>query len=272
MENDPHYNKTEVDLFMFMGQSNMAGRGAVTRKHPQAAPELIEGAGYEYRAVSSPDRLHRISEPFGRNENRRNGIDDGKRKTGSLVTAFVNSYYEGTSTPIVGVSASKGGSSIDQWQPGGSFLRDAVSRLHAAMDFLVSAHYTVRHRYMLWCQGESDGDLFRSAEEYQELFGKMLNEMLRCGIEKCFLIRIGQYNGSGRQDYSTIIAAQDDIARNDPNVVLVSTAFATMKSRGLMKDDFHYFQQAYNEVGHEAGINAARYVTSAALPNDRETL
>lgn len=265
MKNVPHRDKTEVDLFMFMGQSNMAGRGTVTREHPQTAPELMEGAGYEYRAVSSPGRLHKISEPFGRNENRRNGIDDGKRKTGSLVTAFANAYYAETSTPIVGISASKGGSSIDQWQPGGAFLQDAISRLQDAMEFLVSAHYTVRHRYMLWCQGESDGDLSRSAEEYQMLFGKILNEMLQSGIETCFLIRIGQYNGSGRQDYGTIIAAQNEIARTDQNVILVSTAFATMKSRGLMKDDFHYFQEAYNEVGREAGINTARYVTSEAF-------
>lgn len=50
-----------VDLFMFMGQSNMAGRGIVTEEHNVAAPELTEGAGYEYRAVSSPDRLYKIS-------------------------------------------------------------------------------------------------------------------------------------------------------------------------------------------------------------------
>ncbi|MCM1045830.1 MAG: sialate O-acetylesterase [Candidatus Gastranaerophilales bacterium] len=255
----PHH-QTEIDLFLFMGQSNMAGRGIVTQQHPQAAPALTAGAGYEYRAVSSPNRLYKISEPFGLHENRRNGIHDEARKTGSLVTAFANAYYAETSTPIVGVSASKGGSNIDQWQPNSAFLQDAISRLHSAIDYLDSARYTIRHKYMLWCQGESDGDLFRSAEYYQEHFENMLNEMLRAGIEKCFLIRIGHYNGSGSQDYGTIIAAQENIAQTNPNVILVSTAFAAMKNRGLMKDDFHYFQEAYNEVGQEAGINTARYV------------
>lgn len=113
---------------------------------------------------------------------------------------------------------------------------------------------------MLWCQGESDGDISKSAAAYRLDFEKMLNEMLKRGIEKCFLIRIGNYNGSGSQDYTEIMTAQDEIARTNQNVIMVSTSFAGMKSRGLMKDDFHYYQEAYNEVGREAGINAARHI------------
>lgn len=59
-----------IDLFLFMGQSNMAGRGIVTSEHPQGVPAVIEDAGYEYRAVSEPNRLCPITEPFGQNENR----------------------------------------------------------------------------------------------------------------------------------------------------------------------------------------------------------
>lgn len=250
-----------VDLFMFMGQSNMAGRGVVTKEHCAPAPKLTEGAGYEYRAVTSPDTLHEISEPFGRMENRIGGIDDGDMKTGSMVTAFVNAYYKGTGIPIVGVSASKGGSRIDWWQPGGELLSDALVRLHAAEMFLKSNHYLTRHKYMLWCQGESDGDIAKSARQYTEEFNSMLDAMLGAGIEKCFLVRIGHYNGMGGQDYSEIMEAQDTIAQTNEKVVLVSKAFADMKARGLMKDEFHYFQEAYNIVGQEAGENTARCVT-----------
>ena len=34
-----------VDLFMFMGQSNMAGRGITSMQWPEEAPALTEGAG-----------------------------------------------------------------------------------------------------------------------------------------------------------------------------------------------------------------------------------
>lgn len=255
-------NPMTVDLFLFMGQSNMAGRGIVTADHPQGAPELIEGAGYEYRAVSAPDRLCPICEPFGRLENRPGGIDDNDMKTGSLVTSFVNAYYEKTRVPIVGVSASKGGSRIDCWQPGTGFLKDAIARMHAASAFLSANHFLVRHSFMLWCQGESDGDISKTGTQYRREFECMLDVMLNEGIEKCFLIRIGRYNGSGSQDYGEIMAIQDAIAETNDHVVMVSRSFAEMKERGLMKDDFHYFQEAYNIIGREAGENTAHYVLS----------
>ena len=33
-----------------------------------------------------------------------------------------------------------------------------------------------------------------------------------------------------------------------------------MRAKGLMKDDFHYYQAAYNQVGTAAGAAAARFV------------
>ena len=61
---------------------------------------------------------------------------------------------------------------------------------------------------------------------------------------------------------SEIREAQDTIAQTNKNVIMVSTAFLQMKERGLMKDSFHYYQQAYNEVGTEAGINTALYTVN----------
>ena len=52
--------------------------------------------------------------------------------------------------------------------------------------------------------------------------------------------------------YGPICQAQEELC----HVHLVSTAFAGMKARGLMQDAFHYYQQAYNEVGAEAAQNA----------------
>ena len=100
------------DLFLFIGQSNMAGRGVSSPRWPEGAPELTPGAGFEYRSVSAPEQLFPIQEPFGAAENDPNGIFEPGMKTGSLVTAFVNAYYAQTHTPIIGVSASKGGSAI----------------------------------------------------------------------------------------------------------------------------------------------------------------
>ncbi len=195
-------------------------------------------------------------------------------KTGSLVTAFVNAYYEKTGVPIVGVSASKGGSSILQWQPDAAFGRDALERFRAADTFLRQQagerECSVRHRFLLWCQGETDGDHGMSADEYIAYFTKILDAFLKAGIERCFLIQVGNFNAdappapyplpSPAPDYAEIRRAQCMIAERNPAVTMVSTKFEGMLRRGLMKDAFHYFQQAYNEVGTEAGINTADFV------------
>ncbi len=249
-----------VDLILFMGQSNMAGRGVTCEQWPQSAPQAAEGAGYEYRAISAPDCLSPLEEPFGRTENDPAGIDDGVMKTGSLVTSFVNAYFQRTGTPVVGISASKGGSSILQWQPGTPFMEDVERRLDGARQYLAENHIPVRHTFLVWCQGETDGDHRMRGEEYIRSFGQFWHHMQELGVERCFLIRIGHYNGPEKISYQEIMDAQVQIPQQVDGVTMVSTEFAGMKERGLMKDAFHYYQAAYNEVGRIAGERAGELV------------
>lgn len=252
-------NDKNVDLIMFMGQSNMAGRGATNSTFPQGAPLVPIGSAFEFRAISDPTKLYDVVEPFGLHENVPGAIDDGNSKTGSLVSAFVNSYYGTCRKKIVGVSASEGGTSITTWQPNGAKLNDAINRLSLATSWLIANGYKIEHKYMAWCQGETDGDHNMSESDYTTYFTNMLNAMMEEGIEKCFLIRIGEYNGPQAIDYNTIITTQNNICKNNENVVMVSTAFASFKEKGLMKDYWHYYQEGYNRVGDNAGANSAMY-------------
>lgn len=252
--------KNKYDLFLFLGQSNMAGRGITSGQWPEAAPALIPGAGYEYRAISDPGHLHPVTEPFGAHENKPGGIYEPGMKTGSLVTAFINAYYAGTGIPVIGVSASKGGSSIGEWQGNEDYLSDALDRFDRADRYLKEQDIAVRHRYMLWCQGETDGDLSTSPADYKTGFQNMFARLKEKGIETCFLIAVGEYNGDKGFCYEGIRQAQLEIAAESPDVALVCDQFHTMRARGLMKDEFHYYQKAYNEVGTAAGTAAARFV------------
>lgn len=255
--------ENKADVFLFMGQSNMAGRGVVCEDWPEATPQLTKGAGYEYRAVTAPDCLSAVEEPFGRNENKDGGIHDGDRKSGSMVTAFINAYYRETGVPIVGISASKGGSSILEWQPDGAFLRDLEERLDSCRKFLAQEGWAIRHTYMLWCQGETDGDYGMSGADYQKYFKNLWQEMQGMGVEHCFLILIGNYNGSDKITYVPIQQAQRELSQICEEVTLVNDSFPSMKERGLMKDEFHYYQKAYNEVGEMAGKRVAWEVTNS---------
>lgn len=249
-----------VDLFLFAGQSNMAGRGIPCRRYPETAPAVLPGVGWEYRSVSAPGQLFPITEPFGINENSADGISENL-KTGSMVSAFVNAYYAETHVPVVGVSASKGGSVIAEWQPGTPYLTDALNRLAAAENWLNHNGYRIRHIFALWCQGESDGDAGTKKEDYLQGFDRMLGAMVCAGVEQLFLVRIGHCNVEGSFfRYVPMMEWQVEIARTNSRVTLVSKAFSTMRERGLMKDAFHYYQAAYNEVGTEAGKNAAAWI------------
>ena len=247
----------------------MAGRGIPCDRFPETAPAVPPGAGWEYRAISAPGQLLPITEPFGIHENYPDGISENL-KTGSMVSAFVNAYYAETHVPVVGVSASKGGSVMAEWQPGTAYLTDALNRLASAKNWLNHHEYRIRHTFVLWCQGESDGDAGTKKEVYIQGFDRMLGAMLLSDVERLFLVRIGQCNVEGSLDrYVPMMEWQEEIARTNSHVTLVSRAFSSMRERGLMKDAFHYYQAAYNEVGTEAGKNTAAWVCQYAKQNEK---
>ena len=78
-------------------------------------------------------------------------------------------------------------------------------------------------------------------------------------VEKCMIIRIGNYRDDATRDTDGI-NAQTKLCEDSENCVLISTKFAEFAEKGLMKDESHYTQEGYNLVGEEAGENAAKWV------------
>lgn len=245
----------KVHLIMFMGQSNMAGRGTA-----KEAPAVQYGTGYEFRAITAPDCLYPLTEPFGKAENDIAGVYEPGMKTGSMVSAFVNAYVEETKASVIGVSCSKGGSAIAEWLPETSYYRDAVRRIKSCETWLQNHKIQIEHRLMVWCQGCTDGDLHTDPEVYRQQTAHMIHAFQEeCEIETCFLIQIGNHRDDPNR-YLPIQEAQLKLAEQESGIILVSRQFASFADRGLMKDEFHYCQEGYNLVGAEAGRNAGRYV------------
>ena len=247
--------KHPYDLILFAGQSNMAGRGDAA-----LAPVCPEGAGYEYRAVTAPGQLFSLQEPFGRWENRPGGLDDEAKKTGSLVSAFAAEYYARTGRPVVGVSASEGGTSTGQWLE--RLAHDALDRFTQARSWLTETQGVPAHCYLLWCQGETDGDLGVTPSQYEENFLTLWTRFRAAGAEKCGVIQIGHFNypvyPQGRdgltgaqleERYARIRQAQEELCARQPDLVLVGSFAGCLDE---MKDQFHYRQSAYNSVGRQA--------------------
>ena len=246
----------KFDLVVFAGQSNMSGRGDAAM-----AVKCSENAGYEYKAVSNPDGLVPVSEPFGFGEERLGEIydmnsDGSSKRTGSMVSALIDTYFRQCGRKIIGVSASMGGTSTEQWK--NIYIKDAVSRLDAARSFLKSKNIPIENIFVVWSQGETDGDNNVCAEEYIKNVKYLFSEFKMHGAEKCFLIQTGHYNyisyphGGIELDkkYEVIREAQKTICTTDKDFIMVAS-FEPYISQ--MKDQFHYNQSAYNAVGETAG-------------------
>lgn len=276
----------QYDVILFAGQSNMAGRGITDATHPEQAPASVEGSGFEFRAVSDPTKLYPIAEPFGVAENKVGGLNDGSGKTGSSVTAFVNAYFKGCGIPVIGVSASEGGTNLREWIQGyvsnTGRLYDACQRLRDCLAYCTANDIAVRRVMVVWLQGESDAQLIESGTsdytlaEYVTNFETCQQAFMQAGAEQVLVIRIGRRAGSDGSDtgstmYDDVIEEQTTLCQTDPDLVMVCTDLAGMRARGLMKDQSHYFQQAYNEFGTYAGINAALYNSTYKEPTMYDT-
>jgi hypothetical protein len=258
-------NREEIDLFLFIGQSNMAGRGNASE-----AVKVQKGHAYEYRAISNPGRLFRLAEPFGAKENNdRSGVSEAI-KSGSLVSAFCESYYAETGVPIVAVSCSKGGTMISFWDTDGAPYADAVERMNSAIDFIESGDdMKIRHIYVLWLQGESDGDNATNPAEYKAALTRIFDGFEKdLKAEHFFIITIGAYNGENdarNASYTAIREAQIDFCRERENATVVSNVLYGLRDAGYMKDEFHFTQAGYNIVGEDAGKNTGYFVRTGEI-------
>ena len=254
----------EVDVFVFMGQSNMAGRGDKEKATP-----CPEGHGYEFRAISDPSKLYGLEEPFGVNENNSH-INDGTKKTGSLVSSFCEAYYQIRNVPIIGVSASQGGTSSTQWQPGGGMVEEAASRLSDCLDYLYSLDdLSIAHIEMVWLQGENDAGNAVSYETYKNNLQNIVDVMKDAGLAHCFTIQIGPYMASESQEkhdlYKIFHQNQIKMAEEMEDVDLCSIKLSGVPE-SMMHDKNHFYQEAYNIVGLDAGANVAKYLEEGAMP------
>lgn len=288
-----------VDLMLFMGQSNMVGYG---NSQTAEAPITIDGetVNKEFKLYSNDNKsgtvfdeteieggsgeLVDLQEPFGSGQNK-NKNGEVQVTYGSMVTALTNSYYTETGVPVVAISSAVGGMSIYSWwneaegeKAEGQGLTDAKYKYEKAIKYLNENGYTVRYKYMIWCQGCADSRVTGySTSTYEEKFKTLVssmynlevkdasNNVISSGIDKAFVVRIGYYEGNYNvQD--DIINKQTEICTNNSYAVLASTSFKLLSlCKSMMTnsynnvDPYHYNQSGYELTGYDAGKNIAYY-------------
>ena len=154
------YLTNSMDIFLLIGQSNMAGR----------APILLEDKGVidDCMLLNDKDIWEPAKVPFNRYSTIRKGLGMQKLNPGY---GFVKTMLEkGVSSSIGLVVNAKGGSKIAQWKKGTKFYKDAVRRTKAAMKKgnLVG---------IIWHQGESDSKDTNYLGKLKELIANLRKDL-----------------------------------------------------------------------------------------------
>ncbi|MCR5281822.1 MAG: sialate O-acetylesterase [Lachnospiraceae bacterium] len=246
-----------VDLVIFAGQSNMAGAGG----NYTMAPTPDAGTAYEFNiATSDEQKIIMMKEPFGNGTNRAYMLNGRYMSgNGTLCSAFSVAYYKKTKVPVVGVPCAWGGTTSSTWLTSG-ILEASISRMKQAKSYLRKHKCKVRHIYVVWYQGESDGQKGYSPDTYVANTKKIWSKFKKAGCEKMFMIRIAQMIGCpGMMD--PIANAQSKLCKENKAFIMASTEGYNMhEDPGKWYSDIiHINQSGLNKIGTAAGNVAGKY-------------
>lgn len=207
-------------VFLLIGQSNMAGRGRVESVDRMPNPRVF--------AMARDKRWVPAVEPIAFDKPGLAGVGPGC----ALGKAVADSHPGW----VVGlVPAAFGGTTLDQWRPGGELYVDAVARTRAALGG------GARLAGILWLQGESETP--QTAETYVARFSQMaarLRADLNAGDVPIIVGELGRF-------VSVADAVNPQLARL-PSVIpkcgLVSSLGLTDKG-----DHLHFDSPSARELG-----------------------
>ena len=216
---------TNMQLFLLIGQSNMAGRGAVDSSQ-QPDPHIFclkQNMNWEL----AKDPLH-FDKPVA-------GVGPGLSFARALLT-----HDPGITIGLV--PAAMGGSSLDEWAPGGKLYENAVKRARKAMQ-----NGTLSG--ILWHQGESDSNPAKVAT-YGARFATMIASLrkdLGAANVPVVMGELGRFRVKNASD--AFNAALPSIASGVPNCGYVTSEGLT--DRG---DKLHFNTESQNILGQRYSV------------------
>jgi hypothetical protein len=156
------------------------------------------------------------------------------------------------------------------WDAGGSLVSIALLTLDGALTAAKRAGYDARLSGILWCQGESEGTYihllpgFFTPDDYKAAFRRMV-ERFRSYYSPTlpfYIFRTGSIDPKGaaaaqESGYALIRAAQEELAKTIPHVIIASRLALRFAERGQLVADIMYTQDANNDLGRDGAANVA---------------
>lgn len=217
----------DMELFLLIGQSNMAGRGVIEDQDRVPFPRVFT-LTKEETWVPAVEPIH-----FDRPD--RLGVGLGRSFARVLADAAPNAK-------IGLIPAAMGGSALDEWKPGGKLYTDAVRRAKVAMK-------SGRLRGILWHQGEADANKLELARSYQERWLVVMKSLrAELGDVPIVVGELGQFvYGREKNEYPLARVINEQLAMlavNGSRVAFVSSG--GLKDKG---DVLHFDSPSLREFG-----------------------
>jgi hypothetical protein len=227
----------EIQSFLMIGQSNMAGRGTIGDVPPIDNKSCL---------MLRMGRWQKMSEPI----NPDRSIFEGSPRSGCcLAASFADEVAKATGGRVGLIPCADGGTKLASWMPGQVLYDHAVMMTKLAMR-------SSRLCGILWHQGESDCTQEERVRTYVDRFVEMITTMRRdlgmgdipVIIGELSLLIDPKYN---RSEYLGIMNENfAEIARRIPNCGVVSSDGLVLKADGLHFDapSLRIFGKRYFEV------------------------
>lgn len=225
-------SKESFDLFLLVGQSNMAGRGKVT----DADQSPVDGVlmfNTDQQWVPAVDPLH---------------FDKPKIAGVGLGRTFGIAIAKMTPGKTIGlIPCAVGGTGIDVWIPG---ARDAATNTHPWDDAMVRAKAALKDgtlRGILWHQGESDSNAEKSATyeaKLHDLIARFRDELDAPDVP--FIVgQLGEFEGKPWDDAKHLV----DKAHQELPSKVKATAFVSADALVDGGDKTHFDAESMREFG-----------------------
>jgi hypothetical protein len=163
------------------------------------------------------------------------------------------------------------GDSRSHWDAGGSLVSLALLTLDGALTAAKRAGYDARLSGILWCQGESEGTYIHllppgivTPDDYKAAFRKMV-ERFRSYYSPTlpfYIFRTGSVDPKSAEaawesSYALIRAAQEELAKTIPHVIIASRLALRFAERGQLVEAIMFNQDANNDLGRDGAANVA---------------
>lgn len=217
-----------LDLYLLVGQSNMAGRGKVTEADRQPHPRILV-LNRDNTWVSQGEPIH---------------FDKREAGVGLGFTFAKLAAGRNPDATIGLIPCAVGGTPISRWKPGADLYKQALTRARIALK-------QGRLKGILWHQGESECGSQTQSAIYSRLLAEVATGFRRDldAPEVPFIAgELGEFlyvRSGGKSPYARVVNEQINLLPTlIPNTAVVHSAGLEHKG-----DELHFDAQAQKEFG-----------------------